>query len=189
MNLRDPEDPPALKPPSVPPMPIEHFSETTATHLDRLAEVSAQEAPTMPPPPVDEALAAAVADLVIKAIKPRLDRLSDELAQVRTEQQNMYAKLQGVDNGVGSALNVVTNCAAQVERVADAVMGLTVVVGGLSEELVAHREHTLDAYDRLGARVVKLEDYKREHEIDHGRQGEDDGSLALAALKGGPPAE
>jgi hypothetical protein len=92
--------------------------------------------------------------------------------------------LDAIDLGVGKALNLVTNAADQVDRLADKFMQLSADFNALAKEFARFEHAVLDGYDRLGARVVRLEEWKREHTGE-----EDDGSLTAAAiaLKSHPP--
>lgn len=91
-----------------PPPALEHFTE-------------AQEAPTLPPPPVDEALAAAVAGHVVAFLGKRLDRIEDELMAVRTWTQNHEPIIKTIDRTVGKLLEHAVDASANIDRMADAI--------------------------------------------------------------------
>lgn len=90
------------------PPPLEHFTE-------------AQEAPTLPPPPVDEALAAAVAGMVIAALGPQLNRVEKEVMDLRTKMRDAEPIIAAIDRGVGKALGLFVEASVNIERIADAI--------------------------------------------------------------------
>jgi hypothetical protein len=168
------DDLPTTEPISLPSLAADHFDE-------------AQEAPTLPPPPVDEALAAAVAGMVIAAIGSRLDGIKGEVASLtdlvhecRNWERDAGATIGAIDRGLTSALSMSLDSDAKLIRLTDAVTALTNQVFLLTAASHQERETATHRYDSAMARIVKLEDYRRE------QTGENDGSMsaAVAAIKG-----
>lgn len=100
----------------IPSSHVEHFRSA-----DTEPPPALQEAPTLPPPPVDEALAAAVAAHVISALAPQIRRVEELAMGLRTWIQNAEPRLNAFDRGISSALQLFTETAANVERIADAL--------------------------------------------------------------------
>jgi hypothetical protein len=158
MTLED-EDPPALAPSSVPPMPIEHFESRAIS--------------TLPAPPPD---AETVATMVIAALKGPLEKLAKEVAELtkivhetRNSQRNTEPIISALDVGVTAAFGAANDAVKAAQDAANGVLELDGKLTGWRKE-----------FDRnLGGRVVKIEDYLRKDGF-----GENDGSVATAAKDG-----
>jgi hypothetical protein len=160
MNLDDSEDSPPLAPSSVPPLPIEHFTEQRPVS-------------TVPAPPPD---AETVATMVIAALKDPIEKLSKQVAELtnlvnagRTWQRDTGPVIDAINVGITGAFGMAGDA---VKAATDAANGVLELDGKLTEWRKEFERN-------LGGRVVKIEDYLRKDGF-----GEGDGSIADAAEGG-----
>ena len=135
------------------------------------------------------------AQIVIEALAPKLDailteiglikrhvgHLDTEIVELRASRITSDAKINAIDTGVSAIFRMVGEIGAKAEYIraaqrdtTDAVIEHTKALGEILSEMT-------DRHDHVMARVVAIEDWKKEH------TGEADGSLvsAAAAFKGG----
>jgi hypothetical protein len=168
------DGPPLLEPPSVPPIPIEQLRPPNTSERDTLPIAdAAQQVIDILAPKLDEILTK------LSAIEKRVGHLDDEVIDLRANRITTVALLGALDRGVSATLNAVTTLDATVYHLKNAQTDTTNAVLRHTEELKRVRVESADLHDHAMARIVAIEDWKKEH------TGEDDGSIVAALAREG----